>query len=247
VRGDTKMKWWNRWQGKRESRDFYWQNQTDEPDYSWLKKLTAAVLIFAFVYIAHISDTGMGRAVDDGIRYLITTETDWNYVFNQIIERSPKEWDWSVFKKVQTAVSKPADPLMYMTKPASGKLIAGFGWQTHPVLKQQFMHEGLDIEAPPGTGVRASAPGKIKTITDSAQYGKMIIIEHGQDVETVYGHLSEVLANPGDMVSQGQVIGKVGKTGMTDTPVLYFEVREGGKPVDPMLRIKGDFPVGERK
>lgn len=240
-------KWWNKWQNRRESRDYYWQHYSDEPDYSWLKKLVAALLVFIFVYIAHISGTGMGRAVDDGIRYLITAETDWNYILNQIVERSPKDLDWSVFKKVQTAVSKPADPLMYMTKPTSGKVIAGFGWQTHPILKQQVMHEGLDIEAPLGTAVRASAPGKIKTVTDSAQNGKMVIIEHSQDIETAYGHLGEVLVKSGDMVSQGQIIGKVGKTGMTNTPLLYFEVRENGKPIDPVLRIKGDFPTGERK
>lgn len=152
-----------------------------------------------------------------------------------------------MLKRVQSTVSKPADPLLYMTKPADGKLSAHFGWQTHPVLKQEMMNDGIGIEAQLGSSVRAAAPGRVKTVSESAKYGKTVIIDHGQEIETMYGHLGEVLVKAEDTVSQGQVIARVGKSGITSGPTLYFEVREKGKPIDPLTRIKGELPVKEGK
>ncbi|MDD4601205.1 hypothetical protein SDC9_09026 [bioreactor metagenome] len=237
---------WNRWQNRRDQRD-NWTYQDEGANYGWLKRSLVAMIIFGLIYTAHISGTVVGTVVDAGVHYTLTTETDWSYIASKVKQYTPKELDLAMFKKVQTTVSKPADPLMYMTKPVAGKVIANFGWQTHPILKQEMMHEGMTFEAPIGTNVTVSAAGKIATVTESAQHGRVIIVEHSQDIQTVYGHLSEVLVKVGDMVSQGQVIAKVGKTGMTNGPLLYFEVREGGKPIDPMTRLKGDLPDGERK
>jgi murein DD-endopeptidase MepM/ murein hydrolase activator NlpD len=244
-------KLWNRWKNNRwgdaRENDYSWQYAEEESDYGWLKKAVVAGILFAIVYCAHISETALGKIVDDGIRYTLTTQTDFNYVVEQIINHVPPGVDLSMLKKVQTTVSKPADPLLYMHKPVSGKIVLPFGWGIHPVLKQEMMHEGIDIEAALGSSVRAAASGKVKMITDSAQLGKILIIEHSQDIETLYGHLGDVLVQQGDMISQGQIIAKVGKTGMVTGPILYFEVREKGKPVDPSTRLKGDFPVGEEK
>ncbi len=244
-------KLWNRWKNNRwgdtRENDYSWQYAEEESDYGWIKKAAVAGILFAIVYCAHISETALGKVVDDGIRYTLTTQTDVNYVVEQIINHVPPGVDLSMLKKVQTTVSKPADPLLYMHKPVNGKIVVPFGWGIHPVLKQEMMHEGIDIEAPLGSSVRATAAGKVKMITDSAQLGKILIIEHSQDIETLYGHLGDVLVQQGDMISQGQIVAKVGKTGMVTGPILYFEVRENGKPVDPSTRLKGDFPVGEEK
>jgi murein DD-endopeptidase MepM/ murein hydrolase activator NlpD len=109
------------------------------------------------------------------------------------------------------------------------------------------MHEGIDFEAELGANIRAAAPGKVKAVADNAQYGKTLIVEHSQDIDTVYGHMGEILVSQGDLVSQGQVVGKVGKAGPSSAPMLYFEVREQGKAVDPMTRLKADSPSGEGK
>lgn len=240
-------KLWSKWWGRWDTKDCTWQSREDEFDYCWLKKTIAAACIFAIFYGLHITESGVGRAVDDGVHYLLTTETDWNYAVEQVMKYTPRNIDTSVLKKVQTAVSKPADPLMYMNKPVSGKVLSPFGWRTHPVLKQEMMHDGIDIEAAVGTNVRVTAAGKVKSVTDSAQYGKTLIVEHSKDIETVYGHLSEVLVKEGESVSQGQVVARTGKSGITNTPILYFEIRENGKPIDPMTRLKGEFPAEEGK
>lgn len=227
--------------------EYSWQDTDFGYDYSWLKKGLVATIIFALVYCAHISETTLGRTVDEGIHYTLSTPTDFNYVMEQIVSHAPPNIDLSVLKKVQTAVSKPADPLLYMSKPVAGNILSPFGWRVHPVSKQEMMHEGIDMEAALGTNIRAAAAGKVKTVTDSAQYGKTLILEHSQDIDTVYGHMGEILVSQGDVVSQGQVIGKVGKTGLVNGPLLYFEVREQGKAMDPVPRLKGDFPTGEGK
>jgi murein DD-endopeptidase MepM/ murein hydrolase activator NlpD len=239
-------KLWNRWRNRSDSRDS-WAYHDEGPDLGWLKRTLAAIVIFLLVYGAHISGTAVGTIVDSGVHYALNTETDWSYLADKVSKYVPPDLDLAMFKKVQTTVSKPADPLMYMTRPVDGKIAADFGWQTHPILKQEMMHEGVDFEAPIGTNVQASAPGKVVAITDSAKHGKVVIVEHSQEVSTVYGHLGEVLVKEGEAVSQGQVIAKVGKSGMTKVPLLYFEVRENGKPVDPATRLKGDLPSGERK
>jgi murein DD-endopeptidase MepM/ murein hydrolase activator NlpD len=207
----------------------------------WLKQTAAALLIFAVVYMAASSDTQVGRSVVDGVRYLLTTETDVAYLMEQAAPYLPQQLDSSVWKRVQTTVSRPADPLQYMVKPVDGKLTATFGWQTHPVLKQQVMHEGIDITAPAGTAVRAAASGHVRVVEDSAQFGRIIIVEHSSEVQTVYGHLAESAVKTGDPVTQGQLIARVGQTGMAQAPKLYFAVSDKGKFIDPLTRIQGEF------
>ena len=239
----------NKWQNHRwgDREEYSWQDNGPSHKFGWLKKVVVASIVFALVYCSHISGTALGRMVDEGIQYTLSTQTDFNYVVEQIVCHTPPTVDLSVLKRVQTAVTRPANPLLYMSKPVSGKILSPFGWGVQPVSKQEMMHEGIDIEAVLGTNIRASAAGKVKTVTESAQYGKTLILEHSQDIDTLYGHMSEILVSPGDEISQGQVIGKVGKTGMVSGPMLYFEVREQGKAVDPLTRLKGDFPTVEGK
>lgn len=236
----------NRW-GENHGEDYSWQENDGKHNYDWLKKIIVAGIIFTVVYCAHISETTVGKMVDDQIRYTLSFQTDFNYTIDQIVSRAPTIIDLSVLKKVQMAVTKPADPLLYMSKPVDGKIISPFGWRVHPVSKQESMHDGIDIEAPLGTNIRAAGSGKVKMVTESAQYGKTLIVEHSQEVDTVYGCLGEILVSQGELISQGQIIGKVGKTGMVSGPLLYFELREKGKAIDPMPRLKGDFPVREGK
>ncbi len=234
-------KQWNNWKNQWDTKD-NWQYRDEEPDYGWLKRTVVAVVVFAVAYSAHISESMIGRATDKGIRYILNTQTDFNYMIDQMVSYAPQNLDISLLRRAQSVVSKPADPLMYMTKPVNSNVISGFGWRMHPVLKQEMMHEGVEFEAPLGTGVRAAAAGTVKAVTDSAQHGKTLIIEHGQNLETVYGHLGEVLVKQGDAVSQGQIVAKSGKSGITVGPMLYFELRENGKAIDPQTRLKGDYP-----
>lgn len=232
--------WNNHWGNHRwETRDT-WQPRDEGRSFGWLGRTLVAALLFALVYAAHVSDTAAGRAVTDAVRYTLTTGTDFAYLADRLAAYAPKSMDVSVFKRLGGNVTKPADPLLYMTRPVDGKVVSQFGWQTHPILKQEVMQEGVTLEAPLGASVKAAASGRVKAVADSARYGKVLVVEHGKDIDTVYGHLGEVLVKEGEAVSQGQVVARVGKTGMTASPLLYFEVREKGVAVDPVARIKGE-------
>ena len=226
---------------KRYTEPVEYRTKRNRINFDWLKQTAAALFIFAVVYMMAISDTQFGRSAVEGVRYLLTTETDFAYLIERVSPYLPQQLDTAVWKRVQTTVSRPADPLQYMVKPADGKVTAAFGWQTHPVLKQQVMHEGIDIAASAGTAVRAAASGNVRVVEESAQFGKIIIIEHSNDVQTVYGHLAEASVRAGDPVTQGQLIARVGQTGMTPTPKLYFAVSDKGNFVDPLSRIQGQF------
>jgi hypothetical protein len=121
-------KWQNtntRW-GERGD-EYSWQDGSPQDDYRWLKKIIVAGIVFAIVYCAHISETRLGRAVDDAVQYTLATQTDFAYLAEQITTRVPGVFDLSMLKKVQAVITRPADPLLYMSKPVTGKVLAPFG------------------------------------------------------------------------------------------------------------------------
>ena len=117
---------------------------------------------------------------------------------------------------------------------------SSYGNRTHPVtgVKKSF-HTGIDIgNAPTGTNIYASKSGKVIKAGWNTAYGNMIIIDHGNDISTLYGHASKLLVSVGDYVKQGDIIAKVGSTGYSTGPHLHFEFRENGKSVNPGKYIK---------
>lgn len=94
-------------------------------------------------------------------------------------------------------------------------------------------HTGLDFAAPSGTPVQAAASGKVVSSGYAGAYGNRVVIQHGSGVETTYNHLSSISVSPGQKVSTGQRIGRVGSTGNSTGPHLHFEVTKGGQFVNP--------------
>ncbi|MFM7427229.1 MAG: M23 family metallopeptidase [Elainella sp.] len=102
-----------------------------------------------------------------------------------------------------------------------------FGWRIHPVMGESRFHSGTDLGAPLGTPVLAAFPGKIAIADFMGGYGLTIVIRHENDTEeTLYGHLSEIFVKPGETIKQGEVIGRVGSTGLSTGPHLHFEFRK---------------------
>ncbi|HEV8354389.1 MAG TPA: peptidoglycan DD-metalloendopeptidase family protein [bacterium] len=120
--------------------------------------------------------------------------------------------------------------------PARGVLTSGFGYRRHPIFRIRRMHTGIDIAAPRGTPVMAAADGAVLYTGWFGGYGKIVVLDHGGGVSTLYGHLSAILVPTGVRVRRGQVIGRVGSTGYSTGPHVHFEVRINGRPVDPRGR-----------
>ena len=124
--------------------------------------------------------------------------------------------------------------------PVIGQAItsSGFGWRLHPILGNWLMHAGRDFAAPQGTPVVAALSGRVVSSGLAGGYGIAIELEHSAPRRrTLYGHLSELYVKAGQTVLQGEVIGRVGSTGLSTGPHLHFELRQpsngGWQAVDP--------------
>lgn len=123
--------------------------------------------------------------------------------------------------------------------PGHTRISSPFGNRMHPILRSNRFHAGIDIPAPTGTNIIAAATGRVVFAGTQGGYGRTVIIDHGGGIMTLYAHNSQLLVKEGDKVTQGNVIARVGSTGMSTGPHLHFEVRERGKYVDPIPWVKG--------
>lgn len=113
-------------------------------------------------------------------------------------------------------------------------LTSGFGMRDHPVLRQRRHHDGVDLAAPTGTPVYATADGLVSEAKRFSSYGNYVEIQHGGALETRFAHLQSYIVRAGDTVKKGDLIGFVGSTGRSTGPHLHYEVRVGGVAVDPL-------------
>lgn len=118
-------------------------------------------------------------------------------------------------------------------------LSSSYGWRRNPVNGAMNMHEGLDFSAPPGTPIRAATGGVVRTVTVHPGYGNMVEIDHGEGLVTRYAHARVILVKEGQIVSRGEVIARVGSTGLSTGPHLHFEVRRNDKALDPRVFLAG--------
>lgn len=121
--------------------------------------------------------------------------------------------------------------------PASGEITSHFGSRTNPYGWGTEFHPGLDVAAPHGAPVWATADGVVKFAGWDGAYGLKVEIDHGHGFSTVYGHSSRLLVEVGDRVQRGQTIGLTGSTGRSTGPHVHYEVRVYGRLADPLNYI----------
>ena len=120
-----------------------------------------------------------------------------------------------------------------LTAPLDGWISSDFGYRIHPITDKLDYHTGLDIAAAAGSDIRAAAAGTVAETGESDSLGLYVILQHGNAVQTVYGHCSKILTWEGARVDAGDRIALVGSTGVSTGPHLHLEIRIGGSPVDP--------------
>jgi murein DD-endopeptidase MepM/ murein hydrolase activator NlpD len=130
--------------------------------------------------------------------------------------------------------ARPAPVESGMMMPVAGHITSYFGNRYHPILHFTRFHAGLDIGAAWGSPIVAAGDGRVVAAGWAGGYGREVRIAHGGGLLSLYGHMSQIVAEPGSYVRQGQVIGYVGSSGLSTGPHVHFEVRLGGTPVNPL-------------
>lgn len=123
-------------------------------------------------------------------------------------------------------------------QPVVGELTSRFGMRVDPISNRNSMHYGIDLASATGTPVRASNDGRVKMVGTSRTLGTYVVIDHIDQFQTLYAHLSSVSTMEGARVSQGSIIGKVGNTGYSTGPHLHFSIYKDLQPVDPLAYLR---------
>ncbi len=118
------------------------------------------------------------------------------------------------------------------------RITSPFGQRQDPFSGHLARHDGVDLAGDEGAEVRAVAAGVVRRAGSRGGYGNAVEIDHGGGLTTVYGHASELLVRDGERVTPGQPIARVGHSGRATGPHLHFEVRAGGRPIDPARALK---------
>lgn len=119
----------------------------------------------------------------------------------------------------------------------TGWLSSRFGFRTDPFTQKKKYHKGLDFSVPIGTSVLVTGDGVVKAVQQQRGFGRVVRIDHGNGVMTLYAHLDKILVKKGARVSRGDVIAQSGNTGRSSAPHLHYEVRLSGRSVNPISYI----------
>lgn len=144
------------------------------------------------------------------------------------LDRSLDRVEWRLANRFRWLSAMPT------VTPTGGLFTSGFGLRRDPVNGRPAFHEGLDIAAPPGRPVHATADGVVVLAGPHGDLGNAVFVSHGFGLTTRYGHLSGTAVEAGQRVHRGDVLGYVGNTGHSTGYHLHYEVVKDGSPVNPL-------------
>ena len=196
-----------------------------------VKQLLAAIVVF-IICVGILSFEGaFSKKFHRQVAYYLTSQDgDWAPVIETMVATGL--WMDSINRGAFQVVA-PRDDTLYLTLPVSGTIIREFGWIEAAGNSQKLFHSGIDIETEIGMPIRAALDGQVVKVEVNDSLGRLVMIEHRSGLTTVYANCSEVLVKEGDVITQGQIIAKAGKS-ISGKGQLHFEIREGQQPVDPL-------------
>ncbi len=221
----------------------------------WLVALSSVQLILACICIAvlllisRISPVGFSVLKDEFARIMQTDmsvsevmgrihsafepQVKQNYETQETSNVASGGEDTALYAATQNVCFAPFDVTVEPILPVQGEVTSRFGYRTHPITKKFGIHNGTDIAAPEGTPIAAALNGRVEETGFNNVRGNYILLSHGTNTQTLYLHCSEIVAQEGAVVRQGEIIARVGNTGWSTGPHLHFSVLIGGKYCNP--------------
>ncbi len=124
--------------------------------------------------------------------------------------------------------------------PVNGYITSEYGMRQHPISKQEDFHSGIDIGVPIGTPITPVKSGQVTFTGEQSGYGQVVEIDHNDGTRSLYGHLSDLMVEKGDMIEANDVIALSGDTGRSTGPHLHLEIHQDGRTIDPLTVISRD-------
>jgi len=208
----------------------------------FLQKLLLILLVILVVLALTYIKIPFAAAILQNINHLTTWETDFGNVGREVMPTLQRLWTGSVEDGLGEPVFAPAGDLRagdreashhLFSVPLEGEVVGNFGL-FEDIYGDLKMSYGLLLSTPGESAVHAAAAGSVKEINRVPGGGFNLVLEHQGKIETCYRHLKEVLVEERETVEQGQAIGYTGVEQAEDGFVLYFEIRDNGRPVDPL-------------
>lgn len=207
-----------------------------------LYRTTIAAVLLVVVLALRAWDAPLGAQVREGLRYILTTEWDYRPLIERVVALGLTAANVDV--PFLGSIVGRATPVMApgrdgdLMLPVSGRVGRQFGWVKDPLDDMERFHPGVDITAPVGTPVRAVLAGRVARVGNDRALGPYLLLDHGGGTFSLYAQLQEVTALPGQEVAAGQVLAKIGTVGDVPGGGLHFELREKGKLIDPLTRLR---------
>ncbi|SMB80432.1 Peptidase family M23 [Desulfonispora thiosulfatigenes DSM 11270] len=197
----------------------------------------STILIFLSIWVAFSMEGPMWYKTQAAMRDWFVKDTDIKAVFNVVKQIGFKgdTFERAGFEVINPANNNANEP---MAIPVSGTVTVPFGWGKDSG-KSNF-HNGIVINAPISTAVKAAYSGTVLEIKDDEKLGRTLILSHKNGLMTVYGYCSEILVKENEVIEKGQIIAKTGKGKSTPEGQLYFEANRLGEPVNPMDLLEID-------
>jgi len=168
---------------------------------------------------------GYNNTNDDSlVSFTVTKESQVRY-----IQRTNEQVAFTPLSRGNTEINREIFLHNSITTPIKGILTSTFGEQ-----REGYYHKGVDLAANIGTKIQAALDGTVSFSGVADGYGKVVIIDHSDNLQTVYAHCSKLNVSSGEQVLRGQFIAEVGNTGDSTGPHLHFEIRVDGVQIDPL-------------
>lgn len=220
-------------------------------DIRWFRQAAAALGLFVMLWaVSRLSYIPAVARLDSMVRAALNEPLDFRTARERVLSlealRHARLTDVAdrlggplALRSLQKNRSAPPDSTLvrfsyWPVQNAGVKVTSGFAWSGPSEGRESSLHEGIDLEAPEGAEVVAVSDGTVLRVAENAEIGKFLEIDHGRGLSTIYGHASVIKVKAGQKVKAGEIIAQVGRSGRAETSKLHFEVRVGGKAVDPV-------------